>query len=96
MTKIEGDRDVDMPWDLHGMFTGSVNVRAGGDFKLHGMIVRDLVVHPGGSAVVHGMVCGSVVNLGGLLEIHGMIIGAVRTEAGETHVDPRAVIRNHE
>jgi hypothetical protein len=53
-----------------------------------------LVVEEGGSARIFGTVTGDVHNEGGTIAVFGVVDGRLIRSAGETTVDPRAVIRS--
>jgi hypothetical protein len=79
---------------LHGMATAGVRVGPGGSLDLHGTVVGALVVEEGGSARIFGTVTGDVHNEGGTIAVFGVVDGRLIRSAGETTVDPRAVIRS--
>jgi hypothetical protein len=89
---LAGDVELCTPLALYGMATGTITVSSGGVLDLHGMCVKNLVVLPGGVARIYGMVNGDATNLGGSLHVAGTVHGSVRTQTGQTHIEPNAVV----
>jgi hypothetical protein len=77
---------------LYGVATEGVTVYAGGSLDLYGTVVGALVVQEGASARVYGTVIGDVRNEGGKVAVWGTVGRLIRS-AGETSVDPQAVIK---
>jgi len=90
--KIEGDLSIYEHFTLHGMITGTLTVKDGGQVMLHGMVSRDLILDPGSKVDLHGTVTGNVLNRGGQLRVFGTINGSIREEGGSTVVEPGAVV----
>ena len=90
--KIEGDLVLEDGLQLQGMVTGNTNVKNGGTLELRGTCLRNLFLEEGAEVQLYGTVVGSVTNRGGRLLIYGVVKGDVRTLAGETWIDPKAVI----
>jgi len=91
--KIDGDLRVREEFALHGMITGTVIVEQSGILHLHGTVCQDLILEQGSRVDLHGMVTGNVLNRGGRLRVFGTITGALRHAAGQTLLDPKAVVR---
>lgn len=91
--KIEDDIELDNELVLHGMVNGNVRVVDGEILVLNGMCSQNLVIEEGGRVYLHGTTVGNVHNNGGYLEVYGTINGYLRTESGNTQIDPDADIK---
>ncbi|EIZ0312397.1 hypothetical protein MNO15_004664 [Vibrio parahaemolyticus] len=75
--KIEGDVEITGEFQMHGMFTGNVVVKAGGSLMLHGMATKSVTLESGSFVNVFGIVSGDVTNNGGRLQVSGIVTGKV-------------------
>jgi hypothetical protein len=95
-TKVEGPLEVSEDTALHGIAIHHTTVVAPATLWLHGIANEGLEVGPGATAMVHGIVNGDVVNTGGRLEVYGIVNGEVRSLAGQTFIDPDAIVKVHQ
>jgi cytoskeletal protein CcmA (bactofilin family) len=87
--KIEGDLSVSQNFQLDGVITGSVTVKAGVHFQLHGVVNKNVIVSNGASAQINGVVNGDIINLGGVVRVQGVVRGTIQ---GDAEISPSAVI----
>jgi cytoskeletal protein CcmA (bactofilin family) len=75
---------------IRGAVYGDVVVEYGGRMHVFGRITGTLTVHRGAKVIHSGVVGGDIVNRGGRVFIDHVakIMGKVRTEKGETTVQP--------
>lgn len=88
-----GDQVVGDDTRLEGVVLGDMKVVAGGSLVLDGVCWGSLDIDPGGEAHLEGFVKGNVSNHGGRLQITGVIWGDLREHAGDTVVEPGAIVR---
>ena len=76
---------------IKGMIYGDVHIGADADVEMRGMIFGN-IVQSGGDLHIRGIVSGDVTNSGGILRVSGIVKGRLRTEAGATTQEPRALV----
>ena len=75
--KVEGDVEITGEFQMHGMFTGNVVVKAGGSLILHGMATKSVTLESGSFVNIFGTVSGDVINNGGQLQVSGIVAGKI-------------------
>jgi cytoskeletal protein CcmA (bactofilin family) len=77
---------------MRGAIYGDLEVEPGGRVHVLGNISGNVVVKPKTKVILGGAVGGDVTNLGGrlYLEATAQVLGKVRTQAGETQIEPHA------
>jgi len=81
---------------VRGAIYGHLKVAHGGRVHIYGNVSGDLIVLEGAKVIHSGVLGGDAINEGGRLFIDSAarVLGGVRTDSGETKVDPKAQIRN--
>lgn len=74
--KIEGDVQVTDALQMNGMFTGNVEVLAGGHLILNGTACKSVTSKLGSILEINGTVAGDVVDEGGKIFIRGVVLGS--------------------
>ena len=79
---------------VRGTIYGDLTLLVGGRCHVYGKVTGNLVVKDGAKVIVSGIVGKDAVNEGGRLYVdaNAEIMGRVRTEDGETQVDPNAKV----
>jgi len=79
---------------VRGTIYGDLEVLVGGRVHVYGKVTGSLIVKDGAKVIVSGIIGKDAVNEGGRLYVDASaeIMGAVRTEDGETQVDPNAKV----
>lgn len=90
--KVDGDIEIASELRMHGMFSGRVVVKSGGNLILHGMAGKDLIVELGAVVEISGMVVGNVINNGGKISVMGTIVGKIIENSGETLISSNASV----
>ena len=77
---------------MRGTIYGNLTVLHGGRVHIFGNVTGDLIVKDGAKVIHDGAIGGDAVNKGGRLYIRNAskVMGKVRTEEGETEIDPEA------
>lgn len=77
---------------MRGAIYGDLEIDPGGRVHVFGNISGSVTVHPKTKVILSGVVGGDVTNLGGRLYIDAtaQVMGKVRTQSGETTVEPQA------
>lgn len=75
---------------LRGAIYGDLTVEFGGRVHIYGNLTGDLIVERGAKVIHSGMIGRDAINRGGRLYIEtaSRILGRIRTEAGETTIEP--------
>ena len=90
--KVEGDVEIIGEYQMHGMFTGNLVVKADGSLMLHGIATKSVTLESGSFVNVLGTVSGDVINNGGELKISGIVAGKVVENSGVTVIDSSALV----
>jgi predicted acyltransferase (DUF342 family) len=79
---------------VRGTIYGDLTVLHGGRVHVYGKVTGNLVVKDGAKVIHSGVVGKDAVNMGGRLYIDNLatVMGKVRTDDGETQVDPNAKV----
>lgn len=79
---------------VRGTIYGDLDVTYGGRVHVYGNVTGNLMVKDGAKVIVSGTVGKDAINSGGRLYIEpsAEVRGTVRTEDGETQVDPNAKV----
>jgi hypothetical protein len=92
--KIDGDAVISEPTLITGLISGSLFVKSGATVQLSGLVVGNVCISADASVTISGTVNGTVINEGGEATILGFVGGIRATPGSETHVLPKAVVRN--
>lgn len=76
---------------MRGTIYGDLVVEAGGRVHIFGNIKGNLIIHEKTKVIHSGNVAGDAINEGGRLYIEAIskVVGKIRTNAGETKIDPQ-------
>ena len=79
---------------IRGAIYGTLRVAHGGRVHIYGNVSGDLVVLEGAKVIHSGVLGGDAINDGGrmFIDAAARVLGKVRTNTGETNVDPKAQI----
>ena len=89
VTAVQGSK-----FYCRGIIYGDLTVLHGGRVHVYGNVTGDLIVKDGAKVIVSGTIGKDAINSGGRLYIEpsAEIRGGVRTEDGDTQVDPNAKV----
>jgi predicted acyltransferase (DUF342 family) len=81
---------------VRGTIYGDLEVTYGGRVHVYGNVTGSLVVKDGAKVIVSGTIGKDAFNMGGRLYIDNLaeVMGHVRTQDGETQVDPEAKVNS--
>jgi cytoskeletal protein CcmA (bactofilin family) len=83
---------------VRGSIYGDLIVEFGGRVHVFGQVSGNLVLYRGTKVINSGTIQGNAVNEGGRLFVdqYGTVLGKVKTNKGETHVEPKATMDDDE
>lgn len=79
---------------VRGSIFGDLIVEFGGRVHVFGQVSGSLTLYRGTKVINSGVIQGNATNEGGRLYVdqHGNILGRVKTNKGETHIEPKATL----